>query len=56
MCPPGYTLCGIRPRADTQVGPYKTSIAPNRAGTEPRPYGGRGFLFPWGRTGHMSGH
>ena len=29
-----------RPRADTQVGPYKSSIypPPNRAGTEPRPY------------------
>ena len=31
---------GTRPRADTQVGPYKSSIypPPNRAGTEPRPY------------------
>ena len=27
-----------RVRADTQVGPYKTSISPHRAGTEPRPY------------------
>ena len=51
MCPPGYTLCGIRPRADTWVGPYKTSISPNRAGAEPCPYEGPGGPDPLGADG-----
>ena len=48
---PDTPLCGIRPRADTWVGPYKTSISPNRAGTEPRPYEGPGVPDPVGAAG-----
>ena len=42
MCPPVMPPARNRTRADTQVGPYKSSIPPeNWAGTEPRPYSRR---------------
>ena len=46
MCPPVMPPARNRTRADTQVGPYKfycsLHLPPeNRAGTEPRPYGGQ---------------
>ena len=32
MCPPAPPLRATRSRADTQVGPYKTSINPQKPG------------------------
>ena len=37
MCPPAPPLRATRSRADTQVGPYKTSINPQKPGGDRAP-------------------